>query len=492
MSRRLSPMWAVVVTAVPMFMVSLDNLVVTNALPDISETFDVGQAELQWVVNGYVLAFAGLLLAASALGDRFGRRRVFAWGVVLFTVSSAACALADSAELLVAARVVQGAGAAAILPLSLTLSAAAVPEERRSMAIGIWGGVNGLGIAVGPLVGGLVTEGIDWHWIFWLNLPIGVLALPALLWAVKESRGRDGKVDVVGAALVSASVVAAVWAIVEAGEAGWGRPAVLGALAFTLVTMAAFLGWEARTAHPLVPLRFFRNRAFALSNLVSLTMYFGVFGSIYYLVQFIQGPMGYSPLEAGLATLPWTAAPMIVVPLASAFVDRIGGGRLMAAGSLLQGAALGWIAYVAEPGLSYAPLAPAMVAAGIGMGLVFASNPVVVLASVTEDEHGKASGINNTVREFSGALGVAVLTTVFLYAAGPAADPGGTASAQAFVDGMRPAVWIGVAVVLAGAVGALFIRHPRPPARTAPAPATAAEADRHPAGDRPEPVAATR
>jgi MFS family permease len=210
-----------------MFMVSLDNLVVTNALPDISETFDVGQAELQWVVNGYVLAFAGLLLAASALGDRFGRRRVFAWGVVLFTVSSAACALADSAELLVAARVVQGAGAAAILPLSLTLSAAAVPEERRSMAIGIWGGVNGLGIAVGPLVGGLVTEGIDWHWIFWLNLPIGVLALPALLWAVKESRGRDGKVDVVGAALVSASVVAAVWAIVEAGEAGWGRPAVL-------------------------------------------------------------------------------------------------------------------------------------------------------------------------------------------------------------------------------------------------------------------------
>ncbi|MBT2510065.1 DHA2 family efflux MFS transporter permease subunit [Streptomyces sp. ISL-98] len=483
MSQRVSPLWAVVVTAVPMFMVSLDNLVVTNALTDISETFDVGQADLQWVVNGYVLAFAGLLLAASALGDRFGRRRVFAWGVALFTVASVACALADSAALLVAARIVQGAGAAAILPLSLTLSAAAVPEERRSMAIGIWGGVNGLGIAVGPLVGGAVTQGIDWHWIFWLNLPIGVLALPALLWAVKESRGQDSKVDVVGAVLVSASVVAAVWAIVQAAEGGWGQTSVLGSLAFTVVTMIAFVVWEQRTDSPLVPLRFFRNSAFALSNLISLTMYFGVFGSIYYLVQFIQGPMGYTPVEAGLATLPWTFAPMVVVPLASAFVDRIGGGRLMAAGSLLQGAALGWIAFVAEPGMSYGPLAPAMVAAGIGMGLVFASNPVVVLASVAEHEQGKASGINNTVREFSGALGVAVLTTVFLFAAGDGVGTGGE-SAQAFVDGMRPAIWTGVAVVLVGAVGALFIKHPQREApATDPAPAQA------PAGA--EPVAAS-
>ncbi|MEU9576635.1 MFS transporter [Streptomyces chilikensis] len=447
--------WALIATSLPMFMVSLDNLVVTNALPAISEQFEVKQSALQWVMNGYVLAFAGLLLAGAALGDRFGRRRVFLGGVVLFTASSVACALADSVGTLVAARVLQGAGAAAILPVSLTLAVAAVSRAQRNMAVGVWGGVNGLGIAFGPLAGGLVTEQIDWSWIFWINVPVGVIALPLALWAVKESRGNERELNVVSMLLVTGSVVAAVWGIVSAADHGWTRTGTLVGLAAALVLAVAFVISERASQAPLIPTHMYRVPAFVLSNVVSITMYFGVFGSIFFLTQFLQGPMGYSPFEAGLRTLPWTIAPMIVVPLATQFVDRIGGGVLQAAGCALQGIGLGWIAFILTPDVGYGAMVPALALAGIGMGLVFAGNPATVIASVRENEHNKASGANNTSREFGGALGVAALTTVFSHRF--AGNDGGPEAA--FTDGLEGALWIGVAVVMLGAVSGLFIRH---------------------------------
>ncbi|OKI23837.1 MFS transporter [Nocardiopsis sp. TSRI0078] len=442
-----------------MVMVSLDNLIVTIGLASIREDLGVGQDLLQWVVNAYALSFAGFLLAGAGLGDRFGRLRVFAGGIVLFTLASIACAMSESIGTLIAARAVQGLGAAAILPLSLTLVVSAVPESRRNLAIGLWGGLNGLGIAMGPLVGGVLTEALSWHWMFWINLPIGLLAVPLALWVLRESTGEDDTIDVLGTLLVTVTVVIAVWGIVQAHE-GWTQTVVL-ALGLSAVLLAAFLFWESRTTSPLIPLSMFRSRDFVLSNVAAFAMYFGVFGSIFYFAQFMQGPVGLSPFHAGLATLPWTMAPMIVVPLASQLISRIGTGPLMAAGSGLQAAGLGWIAYVAEPGLSYLVLVPALLAAGVGMGLMFAANPVAVMGSVKPHEQGKASGINNTVREFGGALGIAVLTTVFSSAFLAASDTSDFDGA--YIAGMQPALWVGVVVVLASAVCALFVRGGREP-----------------------------
>ncbi|WP_256104940.1 MFS transporter [Streptomyces sp. ODS05-4] len=463
--RRTGAAWALAATSLPMFMVAVDNLVVTNALAVIAADLGTGQAGLQWVVNGYILAFAGLLLAGAALGDRIGRRTVFTWGIALFTAASAACALSQSPGALIAARAVQGVGAAAILPVSLTLAVQAVAPERRALAVGVWGGVNGLGIALGPPVGGLVTQGLDWHWIFWVNLPVGAVALPLARWALRESRGPKRPLDVPGTLLVTGAVVAAVWAIVASAE-GEGAPVrSLAGLLAAGALLAAFAARQRRTPHPLVPRHLYRVRAFMLSNALALAMYFGVFGSIFFLAQFLQGPMGYSPLEAGLRTLPWTAAPLVAVPLASALVDRVGGGLLQAAGCLMQAAALLWLAVVARPGVSYPAMAGAMLLAGVGMGLVFAANPATVIGSVAEGEHNVASGMNNTVREFGGALGIAVLTVVYTH------------------GGLRSAVLTGAAVVFAGAFAGLAIRRTPAPPGSAPAPSPLRSAP----SDRPEP-----
>ncbi|MFI9450256.1 MFS transporter [Amycolatopsis sp. NPDC052450] len=452
-------LWALLASAIPMFMVALDNLVVTSALAKIAGDFGVRQSTLQWVVNGYVLAFAGLLLAGAALGDRFGRRRVFLLGIALFTVASAACALSGSVETLVAARVLQGAGAAMILPVSLTLAVAAVSEKQRNMAVGVWGGVNGLGIALGPLAGGLVTEYLEWNWIFWINVPIGFLVLPMVLWAIRESRGDDRSIDIVGGLLIIGSVVAAVWGIVGAADHGWDSGRAISGIASAAVLFTGFVLYERRVAEPLVPLRMYRVRAFMLSNAVALTTHFGVFGSVFFLAQFMQGPMGYTPFEAGLRTLPWTAVPVVVVPLASLLIERVGGGLLQAIGSGMQAAALAWLALAIEPEMSYGAMIPAFILAGIGMGLVFAANPATVIGSVADAEHNKASGVNNTVRELGGALGIAVLTTLFTHGFTSSQAAGSQATAaESFTVGTQHALWLGVVVVAAGVSAALFIR----------------------------------
>jgi EmrB/QacA subfamily drug resistance transporter len=427
-------------------------------LPQIAKSFSANETDLQWVINAYVLAFAGLLLTGAALGDRYGRKLMFVVGIVIFTLASVACALSQSTEALIAARVAQGVGAAAILPLSLTILSDAVPEKMRSASIGIWSGINGLGIALGPLVGGAVTEGVSWKWIFWLNVPVAVVAIPLVLWAIRESRGRDRGLDIAGMVLVTGAVIAAVWGIVRAGDDGWSSRPIVTAFTATFVLLVLFVLWERRAANPLLPLRFYRIPSFVLSNIVSLAMYFGVFGSIFFLAQYLQGPLGFSPLSAGLRTLPWTAMPMLVAPLAGLVTDRVGGGKLMAAGLALQGVALSWIALIAAPDIEYTRLVPAMVIGGIGMGLVFAPTTAVVLGSVRRHEAGKASGANNTVREVGGALGVAVLTTVFTHYFKQVRIRSAADAGHAFVHGMQPAIWVGVLVVGVGAIAGLFIR----------------------------------
>ncbi|MDQ5833124.1 MAG: MFS transporter [Actinomycetota bacterium] len=449
--------WTLAIVSVALFMVTLDNLVVTNALVSIREDLGASLEELEWTVNAYTLSFAVFLLTGAALGDRLGRRRVFAAGIVIFSVASAAAALAPSTEALIGARALQGLGAAAITPLSLTLLSDAFAENKRGLALGIWSGVSGLGVALGPVVGGAVVEGFSWQWIFWLNVPIGVALTPMAIGLLRESRGPNATLDLPGVTLASLGLLGLVFGIVRAQGLGWTSTTVVGSIAGGVVLLAAFAIWESRTSTPMLPVRFFRNRGFAATNGVSLAMFFGAFGSIFLLAQFFQVAQGYSPLEAGIRTLPWTAMPIFVAPVAGILSDRIGGRPLMAAGLALQAGGLAWLALITEPDMAYSTLVPAFVMAGSGMALVFAPAANAVLSSVRPEEAGQASGATNTVREIGGVLGVAVLSTVFTSA-------GSFATPQAYVDGLVPAVWVGAAVLAVGALVALLV-----PGRASPA-----------------------
>ncbi|HET6848905.1 MAG TPA: MFS transporter [Gaiellales bacterium] len=450
MSSRARTLWTFAITSAALFMVVLDNLVVTTALPTIQRSLNASIQDLEWTVNAYTLTFAVLLLTGAALGDRFGRRRMFAAGLALFTASSAAAALAPSVDWLVAARALQGTGGALVLPLTLTILSDAVPPERRGLALGFWSAISGLAVAIGPLVGGAVVEGISWQWIFWLNVPIGLVVIPLGLTRLRESHGPDRSLDLRGLALVSSGLFGVIWALVRGNEVGWTSPQILGALSGGLLLVAAFVAWELRAPAPMLPMRFFRRRAFAASNAASLLMYFGMFGSIFLLTQYLQTVHGFSPFKAGLATLPWTAMPMFVAPIAGAYADRIGGRPLMAVGMALQAAALAWMALITTTDTPYLQMVIPFAMAGVGMALYFAPSAYVILGSVSRQDEGKASGAANAIRELGGVFGVAVLGTIF-------SRQGGYGAPQHFVDGLVPAVAMGAVVVGVGAAMALLI-----------------------------------
>jgi len=439
--------WTLAITSLALFMVSLDNLVVTTALPVIRRSLHASLSQLEWTVNAYTLTFAVLLLTGAALGDRFGRRRVFVTGLLLFTGASALAALSTSATMLDAARAVQGVGGAIVMPLTLTILSAAVPAERRGVALGIWGGIGGLAIAFGPLVGGAVVDGISWNWIFWLNVPVGLVLAPLAWRRLEETTGADRALDLPGLALASTGLLGIVWGLVRGNSVGWASPQIVAALAFGAALVAAFVAWELRSAAPMLPMQFFRNRTFALTNVASLFMAFGMFGSIFFLAQFFQTVQHLTPLQSGLRILPWTAMPMLIAPLAGAVSDRIGGERLMAAGLLLQASGLLWIAAIASPTLAYTSLVGPFVLSGVGMSLFFAPVANVILGSVRPEHEGKASGANNAIRELGGVFGVAVLAAIF-------ARVGGYQSGAAFTHGMQIAVYAGGALVAVGAVAA--------------------------------------
>ncbi len=450
MSPRARMLWTFAITSVGLLMVALDNLVVTMALPVIRVALNSSPEGLVWTVNAYTLTFAVLLLTGAALGDRFGRRRLFVIGMTIFTVGSAAAALSTNIDTLILARAVQGLGGAIVVPLTLTILSAAVPAERRGLALGAWGAIAGLAIALGPLVGGAIVEGANWHWIFWLNVPIGIVLIPLAWLRLNETRGAYDRLDLPGLALVSGGLLALVWAILQGNPKGWDSLEVLGSFAVGAVLLAIFLFWEGRAPAPMLPLRFFRSRAFTMANAASLVMYFGMFGSIFLLSQFLQTVQGYSPFQAGLRVLPWTLAPMFVAPIAGAMSDRVGGGLLMGVGLALQALGLAWLGIVSAPTVPYEQLVIPFIVSGIGMGLFFAPVANVVLSAVRPEEEGQASGANNAIREVGGVFGVAVLAAVFNHF-------GGLTSAQVFVDGLRPAILIGSVFVAAGAVAAFLI-----------------------------------
>ena len=448
--------WTFVITSLALFMVVLDNLVVSTALPVIRTDLNASIEELEWTVNAYTLTFAVLLLTGAALGDRFGRRRIFAAGLTIFTGASAAAALAPNMDVLIAARAIQGIGGAIVTPLTLTILSSAFPKEKRGLALGAWSGIAGLAVASGPLVGGAVVDGISWQWIFWLNVPIGVLLAPLAFALLREGGGPAGRLDLPGLALASGGLLGLVWGLVHGNGDGWTSPQIVASLLAGAILTAGFAAWEFRAPAPMLPMHFFRDRAFAAANGASLLMYFGMFGSIFLLAQFLQTVQGHSPLGAGLRVLPWTAMPMVVAPIAGALSDRIGGRPLMAGGLALQAIGLGWLAAVSAPTVPYTELVIPFILSGTGMAMFFAPVANVVLSSVGPEEEGQASGANNTIREVGGVFGVAVLASVF-------ARYGGYESPQTFVDGLSPAIWVGAIVVAVGAVLSLAIPRRRRP-----------------------------
>src|SRR3954466_11359870 len=420
-SDRARMLWAFAITSIALFMTTLDNLVVTTALPVIRHDLHASLAGLEWTVNAYTLTFAVLLLTGAALGDRFGRRRLFAIGLAIFTGGSAFAALAGATNELIAARAIQGLGGAIVLPLTLTILSAAVPANRRGVALGAWGGIGGLAVALGPLVGGAIVQGISWQWIFWLNVPFGLVLIPLALRKLEETHGSNGRLHLPGPpppaarglALSAAGLLAIVWGLVRGNDAGWTSVEVVSALLAGAGVLALFVLWELRAAAPMLPMRFFRNRTFTAANVASLFMFVGMFGSIFLLAQHFQTAQGASPLQSGLRILPWTAMPILIAPIAGLLSDRIGGRPIMATGLALQAIGLAWVGAILTTTLPYSSIVVPFALSGIGMAMYFAPVANVVLSSVKPEEEGQASGANNAIRELGGVFGVAVLASIF-------------------------------------------------------------------------------
>jgi EmrB/QacA subfamily drug resistance transporter len=442
-------LWTWIAASVAVFMVSMDNLVVTNALPVIRVKLDAGLEGLEWTVNAYTLSFAVFLLTGAALGDRFGRRRLFAIGLTVFTLASAAAAMAPNIGMLITARAIQGLGGAIVMPLTLTLLASVVAPERRGVAFGIWGATGGLGVALGPVIGGAITQYSSWQWIFWVNVPIGLLLLPVLRF-VRESRGGAGRLDPIGTVLVTAGLFGVVFGVVRGNGHGWTSAQVLAGLVGGGLLLVAFLLWERRAPAPMVSLHLFRNRGFAVSNAVSLVMAFGMFGAVFLSAQFLQTVQHYTPLQGGVRTLPWTAMPVIAAPLAGVLSNRLGARRIVAIGLAFQTAGMIWLASVTAVDVPYSHLVPAFVLCGLGMGLFFASVARLTIDFAPVALQGVASGTSNALRQLGTVLGVAVLSAVF-------SAVGGFGNGASFVTGVRAAQVVGAVVLGFGVVLALFI-----------------------------------
>jgi len=451
--------WVLGLTSAAYFMVVLDALVVTTALPRMQRDLHANLASLQWTVNSYGIAFAAGIITAAALGDRFGRRRVFNLGLALFTLASAACALAPNASDLVVARTIQGLGAAAVLPLSLTILTTAFPPARRGLIVGIYGGLAGLAVATGPLVGGVVTEGLDWHWIFWLNVPIGVLAIVLGIRLLPESHGAAERIDLIGVVLVTAGVVAVVWALVRANDVGWSSTEIITTLVAGAALLVGFVGWELRVRAPMVPMRLFHNRAFAVGNVTLFFMSGATFAAAFLIIQEFQFARGYSPVSTGLRLLPFFGTPMVVSPLAGALSDRIGRRPLMVVGLALQTLGFGWVAVHGSLSTSWVELVVALLVAGIGISMALPTVPTAVLSSVAAVEMGKASGISAMSQRFGAVFAIAIASAVF-------SAHGNLSNPAAVTAGFRPALWSCVIFAALAALTSVAITTRTPRAST--------------------------
>jgi EmrB/QacA subfamily drug resistance transporter len=449
-STRTATRWVVALTGIGSLMAALDTLVVSTALTTLRADLGASVQQLEWTVNAYNLTFAVLLITAAALGDRFGRRRLFAAGLLLFAAASAGCALAPNVETLIAARAVQGAGAALLMPLGLALLSEAFPPERRGAAIGIFSAITGLAVAAGPLVGGAVVEGLSWHWIFWLNVPIGVVAAPLAIRKMRESYGPRTAIDVTGLALVSGGSLGVVWGLVRGNQSGWGSLEVVTSLVAGVVLLGAFARWQLQTATPMLPPQLFRSRAFTAGNAAIFLTFASLFTGVFFFAQLLQVVLGHDALEAGLRLLPWTATFITVAPVAGALADRIGERLLLSVGLALEAAGFLWLVAVADPSLTYGQLVGPFVLAGVGVSMAIPCAQNAVVGGVDTEAIGAAAGVNSMMRELGGVFGIAVTVAVF-------AGSGDYGSVLGFLDGFRPAIVTAAVFALVGALCGLAV-----------------------------------
>lgn len=439
--------WVLALASVGSLMVALDALVVSTALSTIRVQLDASIEELEWTVNAYSLSFAVLLMSGAAFGERFGRTRMFASGLGLFVAASATCALAPSIGWLIAARAVQGAGAALVMPLAFALVSAAFPPELRGRALGIFSGVTGLAVLGGPVVGGAVAEGLAWQWVFWLNVPIGLLLIPLVLGRISESFDPKASLDLGGMVLVTGAALGLVWGLMRGNNAGWASLEVMGALSAGFVFTLAFLVWEHRTSKPMVPLYLFRSRSFSAGNAAGFFLYASLYSAVFFMAQFLQNGLGYGPLDTGVRLLPWTASLFVVAPLVGGLVNRLGERRLTTVGLLLQAAGMGWITLIAKPGLSYPELIVPLMVAGGGVSMAMPATQSAVVGTVAKSELGKASGIFNMLRQLGGVFGIALLVAMFT-------STGSFGSAHSFINGFAASIGISAVLSLVGAATA--------------------------------------
>ncbi|MGN9783925.1 MFS transporter [Nonomuraea sp. ZG12] len=447
--------WTLGLASLASFMMALDSLVVTTALSTIRQDLTASVEALEWTVNAYNLTFAVLLLTGAALGDRFGRRRMFIAGLAVFTVASVACAVSADIGVLIAARALQGAGAALVLPLSLTLISALFPPRQRGKAMGLYLGITGLATFSGPFIGGVIAEGLAWQWIFWLNLPIGLLAIMLTARRVHESLGPNNRFDLGGVALVTLGAFGVVWGLVRGNAAGWSSAEVLGALVLGVALVIAFVLWERRTPAPMLPMRFFRVRAFATANPANFCVFASLYGTLFFLAQYFQTVHGEGPLGAGLRLMPWTATLMICAPIAGRLADRYGERTFVVGGLLLQTVGMGWIALVADTDTGYPELLPALVISGVGLTMAMPAAQKSVVGAVRPQEIGQASGAFMMLRIFGGVFGVTITVAVF-------ASTGGYASAGDFSAGFTAAMGTVAAFAFTGVLVALGMPGRRP------------------------------
>ena len=448
-SARATKTWVLALTSLASFMVALDSTVVATALTTIRRDLGASLGALEWTVNAYNLSFAVLLMTGSALGDRFGRRRMFVLGIALFAAASAACGLSVSAGALIAARAAQGAGAALIAPLALALLSEAFPREERAKAMGVFSGVAGIAVLSGPVIGGSIAEGMAWQWIFWINVPIGAIAIALVLARVKESFGPPVAVDAPGLVLVTCAALGVVWGLVRGNEVGWGSAEVVVTLAGGLALLAAFIAWEQRAAHPMVPMRLFRSRAFSAGNASCFLFAASMFGTLFFIAQFLQTAQGYGPRTAGLLLLPWTATLFVVAPIAGARINRLGERRVIVVGLLLQALGMAWIALFAAPDVAYAKLVAPFIIAGAGVSMAMPATQSAVMNSVAPTEIGKASGTYYMLRFLGAVFGIAILVAVF-------AASGDVRSPAAFSSGFARAVGVSAFLSLIGAIAGFW------------------------------------
>jgi EmrB/QacA subfamily drug resistance transporter len=439
-----------VLTSAAQFMGALDALIVSTALGTIKQQLHASIEQLEWTVNAYALTFAVSLMTAAVLGDRFGRRRMFTTGVAVFTAASAAGAAAPGIGWLIAARAVQGTGAALVAANGMALLASAYPPHRRGWALGIFSGAVGLAVLSGPIAGGAITQGLAWQWIFLINVPIGVALIPLALMRVPESRGPAAAVDLPGVALVTAAALGLVWGLVRGNSAGWASPEVAGTLTAGTALVIAFIAWELRAPTPMLPMRLFGSPAFVTGNAISFLLFASNFSTVFFMAQFQQVALGQDPLGAGIRLLPWTAPLFFVGPRAGKLADRIGERPLIVGGLLLQTAGMATIAVIAAPRLAYVSMIAPMVIAATGIAMAMPAVQKAVVGSVSPPDIGKASGTYNTMRWFGAVFGVAILVAVF-------AATGSYASPHSFTQGFSHALAASAAIALIGAMTGLTL-----------------------------------